>query len=100
MLEIFFLRWFGKKLESMAVSKGHKPGKFKLMGIGFWVLGEIVGLVLGLVLVAGTNSDSAVFLIYIPALGLAALGAFIAYSITNALPDLSAEVARENPMAP
>jgi hypothetical protein len=100
MLEIFFLRWFGKKLGLMAESKGHKPGKFKVMGIGFWFLGEIVGFVIGLILVAGMNSDSAFYLAYFPALGLAAAGAFIAYSITNALPDLSAEVARENPTAP
>jgi len=84
----------------MAQSKGHKPGKFRLMGVGFWFLGELLGFVIGIMLASGGGSDMAILFAYIPALGFAALGAFIAHSITKALPDMSAEVVKANVAVP
>ncbi len=77
MLEIFFLRWFVRKLAAIAKAKG-RSGGWGGLGAAMWIGGEISGFVIGGILDAGPGG-------YGIALLLAVLGAVVAYVIVNAL---------------
>jgi hypothetical protein len=89
MLEIIFLIWFGKKISSIVKEKGYKPARYRIMGVGFWFLGEIIGFVLGMILISRSENSSAILFVYLMAIFFAGLGAYTAYLITKNLPDLT-----------
>jgi hypothetical protein len=81
MLEILILIQFGKRLAALAEEKGRSKG-WAALGVGFWIGGEIMGAMVGAILMDGGIG------MYILALGVAAVGAFVAYLIVKALPPL------------
>lgn len=87
MLEIFILIGIGRGMASMADRKGRNKAGYGFLGVVLWILGEILGFVVGVVLVNATDaSDIAPLLIYGCALGGAVIGAVIAFSILGMLP--------------
>ncbi|MSP63824.1 MAG: hypothetical protein EXR72_26455 [Myxococcales bacterium] len=81
MLEILFLIWFGRKLSTIAQSKG-RSGGWAALGVLFWIGGEILGFVIGSLL----NLDAGAYLIAI----LIAVGcAVVAWVIVNQLSDVA-----------
>ena len=80
MLEILLLRALYSKLSGIATLKG-RPGTWGLLGVLFWVGGEIAGFILGAVL--GMEFGA-----YGIALLFAAGGAGISYLIVNSLGSL------------
>lgn len=84
MLEILALLVLTKRIGKIVEEKGHKSGWYKALAVGLWFGGEIVGLILGILIVGGDSS--ARWLPYLIALIGAAVGAGIAYAIANNLP--------------
>ncbi len=80
MLEIFLLIWLGKKLARIAGSKG-RSGGWAALGVGFWVLGEIIGFIIGAMM--GLDLGA-----YVVAIMMAAGAMGIAFLIVSNLPDL------------
>ncbi len=78
MLEIFFLFSLWKNLSQVAVSKGRTKA-WALVAIGFWIVGEFTGLIIGGLL--GLELGA-----YAVALALAALGAAVGWLVVKALP--------------
>jgi hypothetical protein len=62
MLEIIALIFLTKEIGKIAVSKGLKPGTWKLYTVLAWIAGEFVGAVIG-VLIFGTNNIFSVILV-------------------------------------
>ncbi len=83
MLEILLVRALYKTLSVTAVEKG-RPGTWGLLGILFWVGGEILGFILGSLL--GLELGA-----YGIALLFAAGGAGISYLIVNSLGSLAVD---------
>jgi hypothetical protein len=81
MLEIFLI---SRKVGGVAQSKGRSKG-WGALGAGFWVLGEIMGFVIGALLDLGMGG-------YLVAIAFASLGSFVAHSIVKALPPLAPSV--------
>lgn len=81
MLEIFLVSYLSKKIGEKALERGRKPTGFKAATWIFWFVGEIIGAVLGaLILGAGIG-------LYLFALVGAALGATAVYLFaTNCKP--------------
>jgi hypothetical protein len=84
MLEIFLIIWISRKVSGVAQSKGRSKG-WGALGAGFWVLGEIMGFVIGSLLGLGMGG-------YLVAILFASLGSFIAHTIVKALPPLAPSV--------
>ncbi|WP_224249323.1 hypothetical protein [Hyalangium gracile] len=78
MLEIIVIVWLTRKLSETAKEKGRSKG-WGALGAGFWIIGEIMGFVIGGLL--GLDLGS-----YLVAIGMAVLGAFVASTIVKALP--------------
>jgi len=83
MLEILILWALTKRIGSIVEQKGHKSGSYKVLTVVLWFGGEIIGAIVG-VMMAGAD-ESAQCLIYIVALGGAAVGAGISYLIADNL---------------
>jgi uncharacterized membrane protein YebE (DUF533 family) len=81
MLEIFILWQLTKTIGKIIEGKGQKSGGYKVLTVILWFGGEIAGAILG-TMITGTSAD-AQCLIYIFALGGAAVGAGIAYLIAQ-----------------
>lgn len=88
MIELFFLRWFYPHLADAAEGKG-RSRSWGGLGVGLWIAGELTGVVLAAVGGAGQGA------IYGLGLGLAGIGAIIAYAVVSAL-----ESPREEAPAP
>lgn len=84
MLEILALYALTTRIGVIVEQKGYKSGTYKLMTVGFWFGGEIVGAIVGSLMAGG--GESAQCVVYLVALIGAAAGAAIAYSIANNLP--------------
>jgi hypothetical protein len=83
MLEILALLVLTKRIGKIVEEKGRKSGGYKILMVGLWFGGEIVGLILGTVIAGG--DPSAKWLPYLIALLGAVIGAGIAYAIANGL---------------
>lgn len=79
MLEIILMVSFGKTLATLARGKG-RSGGWAALGVVFWLGGEMMGFILGALL--GFEGLAA----YPFALGVAALGAFVAWMVVKNLP--------------
>jgi MFS family permease len=84
MLEIILIISLSKKIGTIAENKGHKKGGYIALFVILWILGEIIGAIAG---VAITGDDG--FGFYIFAIIGAAIGALIAFVVTNNLQDKS-----------
>lgn len=78
MIEIVFLIFFGNKLAGIARARG-RTGLWALLGVAFWIAGELMGFIIGGILGLGMGG-------YLIALPLAGVGAGVAYAIVNNLP--------------
>ena len=79
MLEIILLIYLTKKIGKIASKKGHPLKLFKFLTVLFWFIFEIIGAIVGLLIVGEGLS------IYAFALIGAGLGYLIIYLITNGL---------------
>lgn len=84
MLEILLLRGFYRSLSATAKAKG-RAGSWGMLGVLFWICGEILGFVIGASLELGMGA-------YLVALACAGAGAGAAYLIVRSLSTL-----REDP---
>ncbi|MBL3656516.1 hypothetical protein [Fulvivirga sediminis] len=81
MLEIFAIIFICRKNSEIVKNKGLKPTKYIIFTVVLWILFEIIGMFLGMIVVQDSVAG------YIFALIGAALGGFIAYQIAkNATP--------------
>ncbi|MBL7182903.1 MAG: HEAT repeat domain-containing protein [Anaerolineae bacterium] len=87
MLEILVLWALTKRIGSIVEQKGRKSGRYKVLTVVLWLGGEIIGAIVGAIM-AGAD-ESARYLIYIVALGGAAVGAGISYLIAENLAPVS-----------
>ena len=89
MLEIFILIGIARGIGAMAERKGRAKLGYQFMGVGFWILGEILGAIGGVVV--GHEADSPGCMVYICALVGAVAGAGIAFAIVGSLPAIQRE---------
>ena len=75
MIEILVLIALTKRIGNIVKAKGHKPGGYKAMLVGFWFGGEILGLIIGFAVVGEGLA------IYLFAIIGAVIGAFVAFGI-------------------
>ncbi|UII29280.1 hypothetical protein LVD15_12880 [Fulvivirga maritima] len=81
MLEIFAIIFICRKNSEIVKNKGLKPTKYIIFTVVLWILFEVLGMFLGMIVVQNSAAG------YIFALLGAALGGFIAYQIAkNAAP--------------
>jgi hypothetical protein len=81
MLEIILIIWIGRRVAEAAQEKGRSKN-WAALGAGFWILGELMGFMVGGALGLGMGS-------YLLAIGMAAVGAFVAHTVVKALPPLA-----------
>ena len=92
MLEIFILIGIARGIGGMAQRKGRAKLGYQFLGVGLWILGEILGFVVGVVIVNATDgADVAPVLIYVSALVGAVIGAVIAFAIVGSLSPLQTD---------
>ena len=77
MLEIFLLIFISRKLAAIAKEKG-RSGGWGGLGVGFWILGEVMGLIVGGAMNAGMGA-------YLLALVFAGIGAGVAFAVVKGL---------------
>lgn len=82
MLEILALLALTKKIGAIAETKGRKAGGYKFLTVILWFGGELVGALIGSAIGNGDTCAT-----YAVAIAGAAIGAGIAYLITNGLPE-------------
>lgn len=74
---------FCKKIGEIVESKGYRSFWYKLMTVGFWIGGEVVGAIFGAILLGASAGECAVYLF---ALAGAVGGASVAFLIATNLP--------------
>jgi hypothetical protein len=89
MLEIFILIGIARGIGGIAERKGRAKLGYQFMGVGFWILGEVLGAVGGLILSHGAGNPGC--MVYICALVGAVAGAGIAFAIVSSLPPVQRE---------
>src|SRR5215207_8361128 len=91
MLEIIALIYLTRYVGDIAKSKGRRPGWFKLMTVVLWIGGELMGLVVGGIVAALSDSsgdpesDAGMIFVYLFALVGAAAGAGLSVIIARSL---------------
>jgi hypothetical protein len=88
MLEIIFIIYLSKLIGKKAYEKGHNAGTYQFILVSLWILGEIIGAIVG-------KSTSEGPVVYLFALMGAALGAVISFVIVNNLEERDIEGVRE-----
>lgn len=83
MLEILAVWLLTKKVGKIVEAKGHRPTGYKILTVVLWIVGEIFGAVIG-VIIAGFD-ESSQCLVYLIGLGGAVVGGGIAYLIAASL---------------
>ncbi len=83
MIEIIVLIFLAKEIGRLALAKGLKPGWWKFYLVAGWMVGELVGLILG-VMIFGKDNLVSVLLV---AIAVAVSSYFIIKSYLNKLPD-------------
>jgi hypothetical protein len=83
MLEILLLWVLTKRVGKIVEQKGRKSGWYKVLTVVLWFGGELAGGFVGLIIVE--VFELSLWVIYLFALGGAAVGAGIAYLIANIL---------------
>jgi membrane protein DedA with SNARE-associated domain len=85
MLEILALMYLTKKNGAIAEGKGHKPGRYKLLTVLFWLGGEVLGGIVGGIVSSG---DEGIGLVYVLAILGAIAGATLSRVMVKSLPNL------------
>lgn len=83
MLEIIILIFLTKEIGKLANSKGLKPGTWKIYTIAGWVISEIIGVIVG-VMIFGVDN---IFSVILVGLTFAITSYFIIKAQLNKLPD-------------
>lgn len=83
MLEILVLWQLTKQIGHMVEQKGRKSGWYKVLTVALWFGGEIMGAIVGVILASAGESTQC--MVYLCALGGAAIGAGVAYLIASRL---------------
>src|SRR4051812_38125168 len=84
MLEILLLVFLCRKIGSMLRDKGRVAWPFQLLLVVCWIVGELAGMVIGIVL----NNGEATMTAYMGAIAGAAVGATIVFLIANSMSPL------------
>jgi hypothetical protein len=92
MLEIIALGWLTTQIGKALEGKGRAIGWYKVLGVALWFIGEIVGMLIGLILSGGEAS----MLAYIFALAGAVAGGTIAYQIAKGMEPLVSQAGTES----
>jgi hypothetical protein len=85
MIEILVIWFLASKIGKIAKQKGHKSGGYIALTVVLWIVGELVGAVVGALALVIAGAESSQCLIYLFALAGAGCGAGIAYLIANNL---------------
>ena len=84
MLEILLLYFLGQNISAKARDRGRSGPLFVVLLIAFWLIGEVMGAVVGTLLSAGAEEPN-MLLVYGGALAGAAAGAVLAFVIVGSL---------------
>ncbi len=97
MLEIFILIKLSRKIHAIAEEKGRTGSLYVLLLILCWFGGEIGGAFGGLMLSSFLNGgqEPDMLMLYVGAIAMAALGAFLAFTFARAQPALDPEYTEE-----
>jgi hypothetical protein len=74
MVEIIVLWILCKRISKVAAANKRNPGDYKMLLVGLWIAGEILGCIVGIVLIGSAN-----IVVYIIALIGAVIGSAIAF---------------------
>ena len=85
MLEIIALIFLTKEIGRLAHDKGLKPGTWKIYTVAGWILSEIIGIVVGVMIFGKDN----LFSIVMVGIAFAVTSYFIIKAQLNKLPDQS-----------
>ena len=88
MLEIIALVFLTRQIGRIAVTKGLKPGTWKLFTVLAWIAGEFVGAIIGLLIFSQDN----IFSIILVAIAGAVTGYFIIKANLSKRPDVIDEI--------
>jgi hypothetical protein len=80
MIEIILLIFFTNKVGKIAESKGYNRTPYRILAIGFWILLELLGVMIG-----RTFFEGRIIIIYMFALLGAGLSAFVTYIYVDGL---------------
>jgi len=83
MLEILLVVYLGKKMAALMRQKGRSPTGYVFMLVGMWLGGEILGMVLGMMLMGAADGPN--LSIYGLAIVGAVIGAGLAFLIAKSL---------------
>ena len=83
MLEIIILIFLTKEIGRLAHSKGLKPGTWKIYTVAGWIISEIIGVIVG-VMIFGVDN---IFSVILVGLTFAITSYFIIKAQLNKLPD-------------
>ena len=86
MLDILVIALFSGQIGRWAEKKGYKRGLYRGLVIAAWFSGEILGLVVGIFLFAGSGLEEAVYFIILPVFLGAGVGIMTMVFIVGALP--------------
>lgn len=78
MLEIILIVYLAKKMAKTLKEKDYKPGGYVFMFVALWIVGEIIGMIIGSFILPGFGA-------YIFAILGAASGALLGFGIVNNL---------------
>ena len=84
MLEILILYFLTKKIGLLAASKGLSAGRWKLNLVLAWIVGELIGAVVAVMIFGKDNLFSALLI----AIACAASSYFVITNYLNKLPDI------------
>lgn len=84
MLEIILLIFLTRRIGNILEAKGRKSGWYKLLTVLLWFGGEIIGAIIGVVIVHLSQLSEG--FVYLFALIGAAIGAAVAFIIAKAVP--------------
>ena len=98
MLEIIALVLLTRRVGDIVKQKNRKSGWYKLMTVLLWFGCEVIGAVVGGIIVGLTGWPDAV--IYLIALAGAAAGACVAYVVAKTVPPLAPEMGTPPPPPP
>jgi hypothetical protein len=79
MLEILLVIYLCKQIGNVLRNKGRSPGWYQAMLVAFWIIGELMGGIIAMVIMGGEANALA----YLGALAGAAAGAGLAFFVAH-----------------
>jgi hypothetical protein len=98
MLEIIVLINIGKQVAQIASNKGRKPISYVCLLVAFWFGFEFLGgIIFGIAYILVTHKEEPpTYILYVPALLSAVLGAVLAFRITKSKTALPGSIDAQN----